>query len=113
MMDTRWKSLRVERGWSQRDVVRRLVAVARRRGEVLPSEESLKKAITRWDNGHSRPSLFYFGLLAEVFELPPDARPVEVHGKKLTEDKLRAELASLRTEMARLTDLVQRLAAVA
>lgn len=109
-METRWKRMRFERGWSQRDVLRRLEAAARRQGVSLPCEDSLKKALQRWENGHARPTSFYFALLAEVFDLPPDA-PVERDVPR--PGTVMAELASLRAEVARLAELVSRLAAVA
>jgi transcriptional regulator with XRE-family HTH domain len=107
-METRWKRMRFERGWSQRDVTRRMAAAARRQGVALPSEESVKKALSRWENGHSRPTSFYYGLLAEVFDLPPDAGPVPVAAPK--PNTVTAELISLRAEVARLAELVSRLA---
>ncbi len=110
-METRWKRLRFERGWSQRDVLRRLAVAARRQGVDLPAEESVKKALSRWENGHSRPTSFYYGLLAEVFDLSPDDGPVPVAGPR--PGTVIAELAALRAEVARLAELVSHLAAVA
>lgn len=110
-METRWKRMRCERGWSQRDVLRRLAVVARRQGVELPSDESVKKQLSRWENGHSRPTSFYYALLAEVFDLPADAGPVEVAAP--APGTVTAELASLRAEVARLAELVSRLVAVA
>ncbi|MEU9505581.1 helix-turn-helix transcriptional regulator [Micromonospora sp. NPDC048170] len=110
-METRWKRMRFERGWSQRDVLRRLAAAARRQGVTLPAEGSVIKALSRWENGHSRPTSFYFGLLAEVFDLPPDAGTVPVAVPK--PGTVTAELKSLRAEVERLAELVSRLAAVA
>ncbi|SCF37082.1 DNA-binding transcriptional regulator, XRE-family HTH domain [Micromonospora matsumotoense] len=110
-METRWKRLRFERGWSQRDVLRRMEAVARRQGVPFPSEESAKKAISRWENGHSKPTSFYYGLLAEVFDLPPDDGPSPVAAPK--PGTVTAELVALRVEVARLSELVSHLAAVA
>ncbi|TCB92063.1 XRE family transcriptional regulator [Micromonospora zingiberis] len=110
-METRWKRLRFERGWSQRDVLRRMVAAGRRQGVALPSEESMHKALSRWENGHCRPTSFYYGLLAEVFDLPPDDNPVPVAVPK--PGTVVAELVSLRAEVSRLAELVSRLSAVA
>ncbi|MFG1891805.1 hypothetical protein ACGFIR_28525 [Micromonospora sp. NPDC049051] len=107
MMETRWKRLGFERGWSQRDVLRRLAAAARRQGVDLPAEESVKKQLSRWENGHSRPTSFYYGLLTEVFDLPPDDGPMPVAAPK--PGTVTAEMASLRAEVARLAELVSRL----
>jgi transcriptional regulator with XRE-family HTH domain len=109
-MATRWKLLRFERGWSQRDVLRRLAEAARRQGVELPAEDSVKKQLSRWENGHSRPTAFYFALLAEVFDLPADDGPME--GAVPKPGTVTAELASLRAEVTRLSELVSRLARV-
>ncbi len=61
------------RGWSQS----RLAANLRRQmteeefGPDLPSAESLKAMISRWENGHKVPDINYRGFLGRVLGLEP------------------------------------------
>jgi len=64
-----WRQLRVSRGWSQGELLRRLDAAARKAGVGLPGREALKRALSRWENGRCVPSQFYLVLLREVHGL--------------------------------------------
>ena len=76
------QALRLARGWSQARLGVELKCVAARRGRRLQVTEHLISTISRWENGHRRPSSFYLCLLLEVYDVdeaalsgrhPPDA----------------------------------------
>jgi transcriptional regulator with XRE-family HTH domain len=65
-MANRIKAARKERGWSQTRLIAELERVAARRGMTLPSRETLKSRVSRWENNHARPDEFYRTLLREA-----------------------------------------------
>ena len=80
-MTTRLKAVRLELGWSQSDLVTRLIKQARADKVSVPPANTLKTQVSRWENGHRTPSYFYRGLLRKVtgrtdvelgFTRPPD-----------------------------------------
>ncbi|MYT70364.1 hypothetical protein K377_07962 [Streptomyces sp. PsTaAH-137] len=81
-VNERLRRARAERGWSQLRLVRELRRVATARGHQLPSDESVKRRIASWENGHSTPDAFYGALLAEAFGLGPDALGMEQDGSR-------------------------------
>jgi transcriptional regulator with XRE-family HTH domain len=68
-MGNRIKAARREREWSQTRLIAELEQVAARRGAALPSRETLKSRISRWENQHAKPDDFYRPLLREAFGL--------------------------------------------
>ena len=68
-MDSRNKAARREREWSQTRLIGELERVAQRRGVTLPSRETLKSRVSRWENNHAVPDEFYRQLLREAFGL--------------------------------------------
>jgi transcriptional regulator with XRE-family HTH domain len=68
-MLSRIRSARIERGWSQAQLISELERVAARRGDRLPGRETLKSRVSRWENGRARPDGFYQRLLREAFGL--------------------------------------------
>jgi transcriptional regulator with XRE-family HTH domain len=66
-MTSRIKGARKERGWSQTRLIAELAKIADRRGVTLPSRETMKARVSRWENGHSKPDEFYRQLLREAF----------------------------------------------
>ena len=68
-MANRIKAARREREWSQTRLIVELEQVAARRGTTLPSRETLKSRISRWENQHAKPDDFYRPLLREAFGL--------------------------------------------
>lgn len=80
-MTTRLKAVRLELGWSQSDLVTRLIKQARADKVSVAPATTLKTSVSRWENGHRTPSYFYRGLLRKVtgrtdvelgFTQPPD-----------------------------------------
>ncbi|MEW2409932.1 hypothetical protein [Streptomyces griseoviridis] len=63
----RLRQFRAERGWSQPRLVRELRRAATKRGHQLPSDESVKRRIASWENGHSTPDGFYGALIGDVY----------------------------------------------
>jgi transcriptional regulator with XRE-family HTH domain len=63
--------LREARGWTQAQVITRLINVARSRGHVVAERASLERMLSRWENGHPIGSR-YRALLAVVFDCTPD-----------------------------------------
>lgn len=94
-MMSRIRSARRERGWSQIQLIAELERVAARGGTRLPSRETLKSRVSRWENGRARPDEFYRRLLREAFGLDDRelgfARDVE-GGSAPAVDELRARL---------------------
>jgi transcriptional regulator with XRE-family HTH domain len=68
-MANRIKAARRDREWSQTRLIAELEQVAARRGAALPSRETLKSRISRWENQHAKPDDFYRPLLREAFGL--------------------------------------------
>lgn len=86
----RWKELRLSRGWTQSNVLRRLEDLARDGGVPLPTRSSLKTMLSRWENGH-RVSDLYTVLLCRVFELPlPFGGPARVRRERCHNSRLYA-----------------------
>lgn len=77
-MANRIKAARRERQWSQTRLIVELEQVAARRGAALPSRETLKSRISRWENQHAKPDDFYRPLLREAFGL--DDRELGLEG---------------------------------
>lgn len=69
MMTSRIRNAREDRGWSQTRLIGELERIAARRGQALPSRETLKSRVSRWENGRARPDDFYRRLLREAFGL--------------------------------------------
>jgi hypothetical protein len=74
-----WRQLRRERGWSQRDVYRRLTGLAAQRGIRLPDWPAFKRNLSRWESGAVAVSPFYRELLGSLFQLRPDTAPPQRH----------------------------------
>ncbi len=70
-METRLKAARESRQWSQLRLLSELQKRGRARGLPMPSQASLKTAISRWENGHHVPQEPYCDLLAEIYETTP------------------------------------------
>jgi transcriptional regulator with XRE-family HTH domain len=68
-MANRIRAARQEREWSQTRLIAELERVAARRGAALPSRETMKSRISRWENQHAKPDDFYRPLLREAFGL--------------------------------------------
>lgn len=67
----RWlRYQRAQRRWSRRQLLRQMRQSATARGERLPDDESILKAIARWESAKHFPDEFYRGLLTEVFAEP-------------------------------------------
>lgn len=65
-MTSRIRTARRDREWSQTRLIAELQRVALRRGIALPSLETLKSRVSRWENGHATPDEFYRQLLREA-----------------------------------------------
>ncbi|MFF7334137.1 hypothetical protein [Streptomyces sp. NPDC008150] len=52
-------------------MVRELRQAAAQRGQVLPADDSAKRRIASWENGHSTPDGFYGTLLGDAFQVAP------------------------------------------
>ena len=68
-MASRIKAARQERGWSQSRLIAEMEVAASRQGVTLPSRETLKSRVSRWENNHARPDDFYRQLLREALGL--------------------------------------------
>lgn len=68
-MASRVKAARQERGWSQSRLIAEMEVAASRQGVTLPSRETLKSRVSRWENNHARPDDFYRQLLREALGL--------------------------------------------
>lgn len=64
-----WRQLRVSRGWSQREVYRRLSRVAADCGERLPDWPTFKRNLCRWESGAVSVSAYYLHLLGGLYGL--------------------------------------------
>ncbi|MFJ9726142.1 XRE family transcriptional regulator [Streptomyces sp. NPDC101209] len=67
---TRLAQVRAERGWSQLQVIRSLIALAEHWRWPVASENSLKVQLSRWENG-ATPSQTYQVLLSAVLRATP------------------------------------------
>lgn len=65
------RRLRHERGWSQGQVIHRLQQLAERRGIWMPARDTIRIYLSRWENGHARPSELYAELLHAVYDCAP------------------------------------------
>lgn len=70
-METQLKTARSARGWSQLRVLTALAELGALRGVPMPTRESLKTQLSRWENGHVAPQEPYCSLLAEVYGVAP------------------------------------------
>lgn len=70
-METRLKTVRQARGWSQARLMLELERVGQARGTPVPGRASLKTQVSRWENGHVVPDELYAALLAEVYDTTP------------------------------------------
>ena len=68
-MANRIKAARQELRWSQSRLIAELERVAARKGVALPSRETLKSRVSRWENNHAKPDDFYRELLREALGL--------------------------------------------
>src|SRR4051794_32196423 len=68
-MVSRIKEARRQREWSQARLISELERIAARGGRSLPSRETLKSRISRWENSHAKPDEYYRHLLREAFGL--------------------------------------------
>ena len=66
-MASRIKAARQDRGWSQTRLIAEMQRLAQRRGDELPTLETMKSRVSRWENGHATPDDFYRQLLREAF----------------------------------------------
>ena len=96
-MTSRIKAARKEREWSQTRLISELELVAGRRGDTLPSRETMKSRVSRWENGHVKPDEFYRRLLREALGMDDRELGFEVYVDEPTvvaADELLAKLAA-------------------
>lgn len=70
------RSARKARGWSQTRLLGALRSQAALEHVTLMRPDSLRVALSRWENGHLVPDAVHTRLLCNVLELSPDSRPV-------------------------------------
>jgi tetratricopeptide (TPR) repeat protein len=58
-----------DKGWSYRRLIAEMRKVAGRQGKALPATASLIAMLSRWLNGHERPSRFYREILSDALGL--------------------------------------------
>jgi transcriptional regulator with XRE-family HTH domain len=58
-----------DKGWSYTRLIAEMRKVAGRQGKMLPTTASLMAMLSRWLNGHERPSLFYREILSGALGL--------------------------------------------
>ena len=68
-MGNRLAQVRAERGWKKARLLHELRAVAARRNERLPKDESLSRRVAVWENQGGVVSDFYRDLLCEIYGL--------------------------------------------
>lgn len=119
-MANRLAQVRAARGWKKARLIRELRAAAARRGDTLPTDESVGRRIAAWENQGGAVGDFYSELLCEVYvltaaelglvELPdapvPPPAVVEL-AERLTFSRLDAGLVELlrgQTQSIRLLD---------
>jgi transcriptional regulator with XRE-family HTH domain len=116
-MASRIKEARRDRDWSQTRLIAEMERAAGRRGKTLPSRETLKSRISRWENGHSTPDDFYRLLLREAFGLDDGELgfAIQVDFELTAADELRTHLVmeaepatALVSTLAAQTDAVRR-----
>lgn len=82
------RSARMARGWSQARLIRELGRVAETRGIHLMSPESLRVALSRWENGHFQPTGEHAQLLQTVLGIelsgPEASDGPEIFGQVMT-----------------------------
>ncbi|NKY87536.1 helix-turn-helix transcriptional regulator [Nocardia veterana] len=78
------RAARTRRGWSQAQLIAALRAHASRQGIALMSPNSLRIALSRWENGRHTPDALYARLLRQVLGVPT-ATVDFVHGGTLFE----------------------------
>ncbi|WP_029923838.1 helix-turn-helix domain-containing protein [Nocardia otitidiscaviarum] len=97
------RSARKARGWSQTALMGALRTLAVRKNVTLMGPDSLRVALSRWENNHTTPDSPYRELLCEVLELTTeDSQPV-VEFDQPTDGSLFALLAH-HTDSLRLLD---------
>jgi tetratricopeptide (TPR) repeat protein len=94
----RLRQARTDRRWTKSQLIVRLRAAARRRGETLVSDASISRRIAAWENEGATVGDFYRELLCEVYSLtaadlglvepPPPALPASSTGVEITERAL-------------------------
>ncbi|MEV5411432.1 transcriptional regulator [Thermopolyspora sp. NPDC052614] len=113
---------RRQRGWSQKDLAKRLAQAAAKLGIPMPERTSLVRSIRNWEAGRYRPRDPYPVLLSRVFRLeerelfadavmPPGTDPAQVLASILPEGELLAPLPTRggrRVGMSTVTDLSAR-----
>lgn len=70
-MTTPLQAARHRRGWSQTRAVWELSRLADRKGAKVAAPASLKTLLSRWENGHATPDVFYRPLLCELYRAAP------------------------------------------
>ena len=60
---------RRDRNWSQARLLAQLRLAARAAGKALPDDDKLRVNLSRWENGHQRPSQMYVDLLCDALEV--------------------------------------------
>jgi transcriptional regulator with XRE-family HTH domain len=69
--DPLWvKRARLQRGWSQSVLIRRMRDLAAESGVQLPDRWSMTTMLSRWENGHIGIGPFYAEILRRLFDLP-------------------------------------------
>lgn len=99
VMANRIQEARRARGWSQSRLIAEMERAASRGGVTLPSRDTLKSRVSRWENDHARPDDFYRRLLREALGL--DDRELGLEESTLeavatAADELRIQLATTR-----------------
>ncbi|WP_344807305.1 helix-turn-helix domain-containing protein, partial [Microlunatus ginsengisoli] len=79
MQENQIVRLRIERGWSQQQLIRQLIAVARMRNLALPEAPGLRVTVSGWENGRHRPTAMYRELLALALEVSEAELGLGVH----------------------------------
>jgi transcriptional regulator with XRE-family HTH domain len=69
---TRLRAARDAHGWSQGRLVHELTRRAEARHLGVPTRESLKTEVSRWENGHKTPDETYRQMFREIYGLTDD-----------------------------------------
>ncbi|WP_019874027.1 helix-turn-helix domain-containing protein [Sporichthya polymorpha] len=69
MAKNKLRAARENRGWSQTRLMRELTRAAGEVGVTLPADDTMRTAISRWENGHRVPEEFYRQLFRAAFGL--------------------------------------------
>lgn len=83
------RTARKARGWSVSVLVAALNSAAESDGVRLMTPASLKVAVSRWENGHTKPDALHSRLLARVLHLPHAGDPLE-EGREYQRDVVSA-----------------------